>query len=112
VLIFLLTLAATGSHEPHVNAATPVQRYSSTADYPAVAVAHGWEGDVVADLTISPTGQVTACKIVKSSSHKVLDDATCDLFMKRAIFKPARDENGNPREDHILTQPMRWRLSG
>jgi periplasmic protein TonB len=71
---------------------------------------NGWQGDVVADLTISPLGRVSACHIVVSSGHKVLDDATCDLMIKRAVFRPAKDSNGKPVEDHLRTPPIRWRL--
>jgi hypothetical protein len=39
-----------------------------------------------------------------------LDDATCDLMIKRAFFKPAKDSNGKPVEDHFRTPPIRWRL--
>lgn len=80
-------------------------------NYPREAIRYGWEGDVVADLTISPHGRITSCKIVQSSGHQVLDDATCDLLIRRALFTPARDERGNALEDHLRTPQIRWRLA-
>jgi protein TonB len=80
------------------------------ADYPPEAMKNGSEGDVVADLTISPEGRVSACKVIQSSGHQVLNDATCDLLIKRARFKPATDANGRPAEDHIRTPPIAWRI--
>jgi protein TonB len=81
----------------------------TVTDYPPEALRNGWQGDVVADLTVSPAGRVSACQIVESSGHKVLDDATCDL-LKRAVFTPATDSNGKPIEDHVRTPPIKWRL--
>jgi len=82
----------------------------SYEDYPPEAVRNHWQGTVIADLTVSATGRVTACKIVKSSGHAVLDDATCNIIIARAIYRPARDANGNPIEDHVRTPPIAWTL--
>lgn len=54
----------------------------------------GLDGVVSAELSISATGRVTACTIVQSSGHGVLDEHTCKLLVERARFKPATDENG------------------
>lgn len=82
----------------------------SYEDYPAEAVRNHWQGTVIADLTVSAAGRVTACKIVKSSGHAVLDDATCNIIIQRATFNPARDANGKPIEDHVQTPPIAWIL--
>ena len=89
---------------PHMK---PVFTYD---DYPAEAVRNRWQGTVVVDLTISRDGSPTACRIVQSSGHKVLDDATCDLIMRRAKFVPARDMNGNPIESHLQAPPVTWAI--
>src|ERR1041384_893254 len=64
-------------------------------DYPPEALRNHRQGSVVAELTVSPQGRATECRIVRSSGHKVLDDATCDLMIQRARFSPARDSQGN-----------------
>jgi len=104
--MFWLLLAA-------AQAAPPPQKSKSFVtydNYPAEALRNHWEGVVVADLTISPEGRVAACKVIQSSGHQVLDDATCDLMIRRAIFTPARDSNGKPVEDHVRTPPITWSL--
>jgi protein TonB len=88
----------------------PAKPLLSYEDYPAEALRNHWEGKVIADLTISPEGKVSACKIVKSSGHQILDDATCNIMIKRARFAPARDSNGNPVEDHFRTPPVNWEI--
>jgi protein TonB len=111
-MLLLLVLAQAASQNPIVvseERADPVSLYSA-ADYPPQALRNGWEGDVSAELTISPAGRATACRIVQSSGHDVLDKATCDILIKRARFKPATDSKGIPVEDHFLVPKFRWRL--
>jgi periplasmic protein TonB len=79
-------------------------------DYPAEAVRNHWEGVVRAQLSIDPEGRVVGCSIIQSSGHKVLDDATCNIIMRRARFTPALDQNCNPVPDTFITPPITWRL--
>lgn len=69
------------------------------------------EASVRAELTISPTGRVTACTIVQSSGHADLDKLACDTVTRRARFTPARDKDGKPTEDRVLTPPIIFRLN-
>ena len=108
MLLLLLTLLASTTQSPPP--AKP-QGIVSADDYPRVAVANGWQGDVGVELTVDRTGRVTACRVTKSSGHQVLDDATCSLLIKRARFDPARDDKGNPVPSHFQTPLIRWRLS-
>jgi len=70
----------------------------------------GWQGDVGVDLVISKRGRVIHCTVYQSSGHEVLDDATCEIFVKRARFKPAIDADGNPIEEKYHASPVKWRL--
>src|SRR4051794_4548647 len=79
-------------------------------DYPREALRNHWQGDVAVDVTISPKGRVTACKVAKSSGHQVLDDATCKAVTERAHFKPATDKAGSAVETHLTLGPIRWSL--
>lgn len=45
-------------------------------------------------LTIDASGRVFRCDVVRSSGNTALDQYTCDLLMKRAAFKPAKDQVG------------------
>jgi TonB family protein len=80
-------------------------------DYPFAARRHGWQGTVIADLTINVRGTVDKCDVVKSSGYKLLDDSTCDLLVKRAQFHPARDKGGNAVADIFRTPEIRWAVS-
>lgn len=77
-------------------------------DYPMEARRSLWSGKVVADLRISARGTVDDCKIVESSGHKLLDDTTCRILVKRARFKPARDKDGNAVVDTFRTPEIGW----
>jgi protein TonB len=77
-------------------------------DYPFAARRHGWQGTVIADLTINARGTVDKCAVVKSSGYKLLDDSTCDILVKRAQFHPARDKSGNAVADIFRTPEIHW----
>ena len=87
-----------------------LQTTSAMTDYPIEAVAHGWEGTAVAELSIDADGHVSSCRIMTSTGHKVLDDATCEQLLHQAIFKPARDDSGKPIASKFTTPPITWRL--
>lgn len=65
------------------------------------------EGEVSVELSVSKTGTVTGCRVVKSSGHSLLDDHTCQILSSRARFKPATDEKGNPTPG-TFAHSMRW----
>ena len=77
-------------------------------DYPMEARRNLWTGAVIADLKINEHGTVDECTIVESSGHKLLDDTTCSILVKRARFKPARDKDGNAVVDTFRTPEIGW----
>jgi protein TonB len=77
-------------------------------DYPLEARTKGWQGAVVADVTVNTNGRVDKCDVVQSSGYKLLDDTTCQILIERARFRPARDKNGNPVADVLRTPPVTW----
>ena len=110
MMLSLLMLAqATTAAPPPAAQGHPVPIFSGE-DYPREAAEENWHGTARADLTISPDGQVTACKIVQSTRHKLLDDYTCKMLMTRARFTPARDKDGNPIESHFITPPITYAI--
>lgn len=114
MLGFLLAYAAatrTPAAKPDQGQAN-VPTLFSYDDYPEEAVRNGWQGDVVVEATVSAEGLPTACTVVRSSGHQVLDDATCRIVMRRARFKPAINADGRPVADHVIIPPIRWRISG
>jgi protein TonB len=106
--LLMLAQAATAAPPPAAQKPPPVT-IAEGAEYPKIAAENGWTGTVRVDLTISAEGTVTACKIVQSSQHRLLDDYVCTNFM-RAKFTPAKDENGKPIEGHFVTPPINFKL--
>jgi protein TonB len=84
----------------------------SADDYPGADQAAEAQGTAQATLTISPTGQVVGCNLIRSTGNGALDSATCNILRRRAKFTPARDSNGNATTDTITTPPIVWRLEG
>jgi TonB family protein len=74
-------------------------------DYPFAARRHGWQGTVIADLTISARGTVDKCDVVKSSGYKLLDDSTCYILVKRANFIP-REARAETRSQTFFEHPQ------
>jgi len=84
----------------------------SADDYPADAVRNEEQGTVQAELSVDPQGRVSACRIIRSSGHTTLDQATCQILQRWATFRPARDAHGTPVPDRVMTPPVVWRLEG
>ena len=95
---------------PSLASPTPKPALFSADDYPPLARRNGWQGDVVADLTVGTDGSVKRCSIFQSSGYALLDQATCDIFRQRARFKPATDGVGNPIESNYHSSIISWRL--
>jgi periplasmic protein TonB len=102
MFILLAQLVSGAAGQP-----APIQFKS---DYPREALKQGWQGDVGADLVVNTKGRVSTCTIYQSSGHSVLDQATCELFRKRARFRPATDANGSPIEGRVHADLIKWRI--
>jgi len=77
-------------------------------DYP-VRMEVEQEGLVRFTLEVGPDGRATACRIDTSSGVHKLDEATCSLAQRRAKFKPALDEDGQPTTG-FWTSQVAWKL--
>ena len=63
-------------------------------DYPkALREAHV-SGTTVTEISVSPAGRPSACRVIQTSGSRDLDAATCQLIMQRFRFKPARNAAG------------------
>jgi TonB family protein len=112
MILPLLLLAAAQDPPKSGTASTgaDVRLLFSYDDYPAEALKKNEQGTVQAELTIGSDGRVRACKVIRSSNSESLDTATCNIMMRRARFKPARDAHGNPTEDTYTTPPITWKI--
>ncbi|MEZ0244358.1 MAG: energy transducer TonB [Sphingomonas sp.] len=72
------------------------QTWLTNDDYPRAALRAGQQGVVSFRLDVGADGKVVTCTVTVSSGYQVLDDATCAIMKKRALFKPARDGKGVP----------------
>ena len=93
-MILLFALAAAASAEPAPNG-TGHHSASTSVDYPAEAFRRREQGRVAFEITISPEGRVSACRVTRSSGSASLDQATCEIMQRGAMFRPARDSHGN-----------------
>lgn len=59
---------------------------SFTADQ---GYAHLW-------LTVADSGRVTDCSVLQSTGNAQVDQALCNLMIKRSRWSPARDRQGRP----------------
>src|SRR5437899_9595334 len=107
--MILLLLAQVATLPPVLPPPARVALFSYS-DYPKEALKKGWQGDVQWDVTVGTNGRVTACKIIQSSGHQILDDATCRIVTERARFNPAQDATGNPVEAHFQSH-ISWRIA-
>lgn len=87
----------------------PPSSYITPADYPVDALRNGQQGVVRVVLTVGPDGTVKGCEVVTSSGSASLDSATCRLLTTRPQFTPARNAQGQTREDRVRTS-VRWVL--
>lgn len=65
----------------------------TASDYPAGIKA---EGSTRFEMRVGADGKPQSCFIAVSSGKEALDRATCNAFMKRARFSPAKDTGGTP----------------
>ena len=103
---------AEGADRPALNAepiGNPASWFSQD-DYPVEARRRDEEGRVMLRLKIDPHGIARACAIVSSSGSVILDDATCDLAMRRSRFVAARDVEGKAVWGS-WTSGIRWQLT-
>ena len=82
----------------------------SNDDYPIEARRRNEEGLVKLRLTVDPQGKADACAIVSSSGSIFLDDATCDLALRRSRFLPARGAGGKAVRSS-WNSGIRWQLT-
>lgn len=69
--------------------------YFTADDYPTKALYGSAVGIIEARVTVNTLGVPFDCHILQTSGYKDLDDATCEKFVRRVRFEPARDKSGN-----------------
>ncbi len=79
------------------------------ADYPTDAMLKGDQGVVSLTFDIAPDGMVESCRILESSGSASLDETSCQIVIRRARYRPARDATGAPIRS-TGSRRLRWEL--
>lgn len=78
-----------------------------SGDYPKKALASGKSAVIRFRLTISAVGKATDCAIQSGTRDPEFEKISCALLIKRANFKPASDQAGNPVASYF-TSTVSW----
>ena len=81
----------------------------SYEDYPSVALRNDQTGRVSALVIIDKNGRAKECKVIASSSSMALDEATCNIILRRAKIEPGKDARGRPIEAPTIVN-VEWLL--
>ena len=85
--------------------ATDPSTWIGTDDYPSTALAARAEGVTSVRLDITQQGTPEKCTITNSSGNAVLDEASCQLLMKRAQFRVSSNS-----ADQIFSTNIQWKI--
>lgn len=77
--------------------------------YPAHARRYELEGRTSVVVNITDNGAPSRCRVVRTSGHSELDEATCRHMIKNIRYTPAKDAKGNPIPDLDLVT-LDWTL--
>lgn len=78
-------------------------------DYPPMALRSNETGRVSALVIIDRRGRAKDCKVILSSSSAALDEATCNIILRRADIKPGLDRKGRPVDAPTIVN-VQWLL--
>ncbi len=81
----------------------------TTRDYKRIWISREMTGTGRFSFSVNSNGRVTDCRVVSSTGHSALDQATCRLVSRRARFDAARDVNGDPTAGSFTTSIV-WQL--
>jgi protein TonB len=90
---------------------TPARRITKIPDreYRMLASTGLRSGSVGVTIRVDPDGNVSNCRIARSSGDGSIDALMCELTLRYIRFDPARDPNGRPVAQDITFFPNWWR---
>lgn len=106
------SLVVSWGYDPKSNARlnkrpTPIGNPASwmtTRDYPPAALRAAQSGIVQFRLDVDAAGKIAGCSVLSHFKPDAFSDITCGLLAKRAHFKPAIDEAGQPIKSYYINQ--------
>lgn len=78
------------------------ETWITSDSYPPDMLMHGKQGLVNFRLAVDDKGVPSACEIQRSYGDPEFDQVTCQQFMRRARFSPARDASGTPVASYYI----------
>lgn len=84
--------------------------WSDHETYPPAARRLELEGAVMIEMRIDAAGVPRACRILVSSGHVILDDATCDRALEMR-FEPLRGPDGRAAAETSYRARVNWLLT-
>jgi hypothetical protein len=87
----------------------PLHLYIRANDYPAEALRSGVQGAIRLRYDIGVDGRMSSCRSTDPASNPMLVKPTCNLFMRRARFRPAIGADGQPTVSPGIIN-IEWRM--
>jgi len=81
----------------------------SFEDYPSAALRNDQTGRVSALVIIDKDGRAKDCDVIVSSSSMALDEATCNIVLRRTKIEPGKDAKGRPIDAPTIVN-VEWLL--
>lgn len=88
----------------------PIDSWFKRDDYPAEALVKGEQGTSIFSLDVGPDGAITNCWVMSSSGSRALDEATCEIALRRGHFDPARRYDVMADDLGMVLAEVRWSL--
>lgn len=111
-LYFLLPLLASTATSYFTKPTAKPEEFITAEDYPRAALLEEREGVVVYEAELKADGTVSYCRITQSSGVASLDQATCDIIMRRAKFDRVTILDGKPKPPFAYEGKVVWKLPG
>ncbi|GAA4714660.1 energy transducer TonB [Sphingomonas lutea] len=80
-------------------------------NYPARALAAGEQGPVFFVVRLDDKASPTSCEVTHGSGHPRLDEETCAMIVRHAVFKSVIGPNGKPTRS-VHEGVVNWRIPG
>lgn len=79
--------------------------------YPPGALARREQGAVYFVVTLDKDARATSCQVTHGSGHPLLDEETCDLIVKNAVFSSTKGPDGRATKS-VHEGVVYWRIPG
>lgn len=79
--------------------------------YPPGSLARGEQGAVYFVVTLDKDAHATSCQVTHGSGHPLLDEETCDLIVKNAVFNSVKGPGGHATKS-THEGVVYWRIPG